>query len=97
MIEVADAQKIILNIISNIQETEEIPIQFAVTRVLGEDIRSPNPVPAFPASIKDGYAVRASDGVGNRIVRSATAAGDAPDNRGKTTYFILSVGLKPVI
>ncbi|XP_066141382.1 gephyrin [Euwallacea fornicatus] len=79
MLEVSAALAIIFEAIAlSTLETEEVPIQNSLSRVLAVDVKAPNPVPAFPASIKDGYAVRASYGAGNRRVRSVIAAGDSP-------------------
>ena len=47
----------------------------ALGRVLAEDIHAKDPLPPFPASIKDGYAVIASDGDGHRIVLGDSTAG----------------------
>ena len=47
----------------------------AVNKVLGEDVASPVALPPFPASIKDGYAVLASDGAGERQVICPVIAG----------------------
>ncbi|CAH1127449.1 unnamed protein product [Ceutorhynchus assimilis] len=76
MLEVSDAKNIVFKTVSVIQDTELIPIEKAATRILAEDVIAPKPVPAFPASIKDGYAVRAEDGAGFRVVEYSTAAGD---------------------
>jgi gephyrin len=47
----------------------------ALGRVLAEDVFAKDPLPPFPASIKDGYAVLASDGAGQRQVLGASVAG----------------------
>ena len=39
-------------------------------QVLAEDVYASDPLPPFPASVKDGYAVIASDGIGKRLVIS---------------------------
>lgn len=79
MFEVDEAKETIFQTLQSSEDFETIPIFNAVTRILGEDIKAPMHIPPFPASIKDGYAVKAADGVGNRAVRSATAAGDRPE------------------
>ncbi len=48
----------------------------AFGRILDEDIHSPVNIPPYPASIKDGYAVIAEDGIGDFKVKYATVAGD---------------------
>jgi gephyrin len=47
----------------------------ALGRVLAEDVFAKDPLPPFPASIKDGYAVLASDGAGKRQVQGTSVAG----------------------
>eukprot|EP00112_Aurelia_sp_Birch-Aquarium-sp1_P018619 Seg4460.2 transcript_id=Seg4460.2/GoldUCD/mRNA.D3Y31 product=Gephyrin protein_id=Seg4460.2/GoldUCD/D3Y31 len=56
--------------------TEQVPIADALGSFLGEDVIAPEPHPPFPASIKDGYAVIADDGVGDRIVMDQVTAGN---------------------
>lgn len=58
-------------------EKETIEIEESLGRVLAEDVYAVDPLPPFPASVKDGYAVRASDGAGFRSVRNVVVAGDA--------------------
>lgn len=55
---------------------ESVKIEKARNRILAEDVFAEEPFPPFPASIKDGYAVRSEDGEGPRFVRDAAAAGD---------------------
>ncbi|XP_019755844.1 gephyrin [Dendroctonus ponderosae] len=80
MLEVDTALDLIRHQVAPIEESEEIAIENAATRILAEDIKAPHPIPSFPASIKDGYAVRQSDGMGRRRIRAAVAAGDVPDS-----------------
>lgn len=58
--------------------TEAIHTKNALGFVLGEDIHAKDPLPPFPASIKDGYAVVASDGAGLRAVAGDSTAGCSP-------------------
>ena len=75
-IPLAEAQKITLNTLAAYQPTTEtINITAALDRVLAEDISARVPLPPFPASVKDGYAVLAADGVGVRRVLGASNAG----------------------
>eukprot|EP00741_Cyanophora_paradoxa_P017171 tig00020960_g16583.t1 len=60
-------------------EPEEVDVRGAVGRILAEDVRSPEAVPPFPASVKDGYAVAASQGAGVFRVVGAVTAGRRPD------------------
>ncbi|KAJ8937396.1 hypothetical protein NQ318_015748, partial [Aromia moschata] len=78
MLEVDDAVNVIIREGTPSLEIEVIPFEEAMNRILAEDIYAEEPVPAFPASIKDGYAVKASNGDGERIVRNVAAAGDQP-------------------
>nr|XP_023030118.1 gephyrin [Leptinotarsa decemlineata] len=78
MLEVDEANEVILKECSPTLETEAVHFEKALHRVLAEDVFAEEPVPAFRASIKDGYAVRSSDGCGNRYVKEVAAAGDEP-------------------
>lgn len=77
LISVADAQAIILERCSEIG-VEEAVLQVALGKILAEDVYATDPLPPFPASIKDGYAVIASDGDGPREVVDAIPAGSNP-------------------
>src|SRR3954454_22756829 len=44
--------------------TERVATASALGRVLAEDLRSPGPLPTFPRSTMDGFAVRAADTFG---------------------------------
>ncbi|KAG0723267.1 Gephyrin [Chionoecetes opilio] len=57
---------------------EYIATKNALGLVLAEDIHAKDPLPPFPASIKDGYAVLASDGAGTRVVKGDSTAGSSP-------------------
>eukprot|EP00756_Hemistasia_phaeocysticola_P001575 Hpha_TRINITY_DN11112_c0_g1::TRINITY_DN11112_c0_g1_i3::g.28086::m.28086/K15376/GPHN; gephyrin len=54
---------------------EMVPLSQAVGRTAAQNIACPYPHPPFPASIKDGYAVRSEDGPGVYPVELAVAAG----------------------
>ena len=45
-------------------QTEEVDVMHALGRVLAEDVVAPHPLPEFPRSTVDGYAVRATDTYG---------------------------------
>jgi len=51
-----------------------------LNRILAEDVVARDPLPPFPASIKDGYAVIASDGIGLREVIGFSNAGTVPSD-----------------
>ncbi|XP_046575609.1 gephyrin-like isoform X1 [Haliotis rubra] len=57
---------------------ETISFRECLGRHLAEDVFARDPLPPFPASIKDGYAVIASDGDGLRQVIGDSTAGDVP-------------------
>jgi len=74
MISVEDAIEILRK---NVEETEAeiINISDAQGRILYQNIKSYINLPPFRASIKDGYAVLASDGKGKRRVLCGVKAG----------------------
>ncbi|KAM0866750.1 hypothetical protein ACQ4PT_042426 [Festuca glaucescens] len=53
-----------------------VPLLDALGLVLAQDARAPDPLPPFRASVKDGYAVVASDGPGEYPVIAEARAGD---------------------
>lgn len=77
LISVAEAQALVMDACPD-TGTELIPFQEACGRILAEDVYATDPLPPFPASIKDGYAVIASDGDGVRNVIEAVPAGSNP-------------------
>jgi molybdopterin molybdotransferase len=58
--------------------TERVGIDAALGRVLAEDICAPRPLPPWPASAMDGFAVRAADVPGALAVIETVAAGGWP-------------------
>ncbi|XP_075226450.1 molybdenum cofactor synthesis protein cinnamon isoform X2 [Lycorma delicatula] len=70
---------------ANLIETVKIDLRDEESRikaigcVLAETVFANEPFPPFPASIKDGYAVLASDGTGPRKVIGGITAGSLPD------------------
>lgn len=56
----------------------ELPLNEALGHVIAEDVCATQPLPPFPASIKDGYAVIAADDAGVRTVLDPVTAGDQP-------------------
>ncbi|XP_042227810.1 gephyrin-like [Homarus americanus] len=56
-----------------------LPMQESLGFVLAQNIIAKDPLPPFPASIKDGYAVLASDGAGLRTVGGDSTAGCSPE------------------
>lgn len=78
LIPVQDAQKLIIEK-SNYMDEENINFKDSLGYVLAENIFAVDNLPPFPASIKDGYAVLASDGIGKRLVTGDVTAGNKPD------------------
>jgi len=78
MISVDEAQILVLDhcVPSNV---EKIYYLDGINRVLAADVFARDPLPPFPASIKDGYAVIAADGKGPRKVMGVSVAGSQPD------------------
>ncbi|KAI3364181.1 hypothetical protein L3Q82_010998 [Scortum barcoo] len=59
--------------------TEIINYRDGMGRVLAQDVYAKDNLPPFPASVKDGYAVRAADGPGDRfIIGESKQAGEQP-------------------
>jgi gephyrin len=75
MLGVDEALSIVLEQ-AQVLDHERCGLQDALHRVLAEDITAVSPLPPFPASIKDGYAVLSSDGEGIRDVVGPVSAGD---------------------
>ncbi|XP_075904819.1 gephyrin-like isoform X2 [Nelusetta ayraudi] len=57
---------------------EVINYRDGLGRVLAQDIYAKDNLPPFPASVKDGYAVRAADGPGDRFIMGECQAGQQP-------------------
>ena len=88
MISMREAMDIALSRASPLPE-ERVGFDDAVGRVLSSDVVAPRPHPPFPASIMDGYAVRASDCPGALAVVAAARAGAPTDTAvgpGQATY-----------
>jgi molybdopterin molybdotransferase len=62
------------------KETEEVPVQEALGRVLAADLLSPAQLPTFPRSNMDGYAVRAKDtfGASDGVPAYLKVSGEVP-------------------
>ncbi|XP_065883628.1 gephyrin-like isoform X2 [Dysidea avara] len=78
MLPVEEAMRIIMDHTS-VLPSIELPLHDALGHVITDDVHATQPLPPFPASIKDGYAVIASDGTGTRTVLDPVTAGDKPD------------------
>ncbi len=60
---------------------EHVPLNQGLDRILAEDVYAPAPVPPFPASAKDGYAVVAADTSAMRKLLGEQPAGRVSDLR----------------
>nr|CAH7735642.1 unnamed protein product [Callosobruchus chinensis] len=78
MVEVKNASDNIKQFCVPTHETEIVPFENSFGRVLAENVCTSEDIPAFRASIKDGYALKASDGAGKRKVKHKAIAGDEP-------------------
>ncbi|KAK3092834.1 hypothetical protein FSP39_007734 [Pinctada imbricata] len=87
LISVEEALNIVLQD-ANILGTEMVHFKKSIGRILAEDVFAKDPLPPFPASIKDGYAVLASDGDGMRLVAGDSTAGDVPKNKVMPGYCV---------
>ena len=80
MVSVGQAQKTVMDLCDAVGlTTVELSFDGALGRVIAEDVTAKEPLPPFPASIKDGYAVLSADGADSRKVISASSdAGSHP-------------------
>nr|XP_043636386.1 molybdopterin biosynthesis protein CNX1 [Erigeron canadensis] len=79
MISVEEALKLVLDASSK-QRGQPVSVSIehgdAFGKILAQDVRAPDPLPPYPASIKDGYAVIAADGPGEYPVIMESRAGN---------------------
>ncbi|CAN1732163.1 Molybdopterin biosynthesis protein CNX1 [Linum perenne] len=75
MISTEDALRIVLEAAQRLPPAT-VPLHEALGKVLAEEIRAQDPLPPYPASVKDGYAVIASDGPGEYPVITESRAGN---------------------
>ncbi|KAK1263847.1 Molybdopterin biosynthesis protein CNX1 [Acorus gramineus] len=75
MISVDEALTTVLRVAGRL-EPVTVPLHEAVGLVLAEDVRAPDPLPPYRASVKDGYAVIASDGPGEYPLITESRAGN---------------------
>lgn len=77
---------------------ESVPLGRALGRILAADIQAAEPLPPFPASVKDGYAVIAADGPGVYPVVGEVTAGRVADfvlESGQVAYITTGAPLPP--
>jgi len=97
MLPVADALAIVLAQAAPLPAVTA-PLDAALGRVLAADVLAADPLPPFPASVKDGYAVVAADGPGVYPVIGAATAGHMPAFRvqpGAVAYITTGAPLPP--
>ncbi|KAL0370272.1 UNVERIFIED_CONTAM: Molybdopterin biosynthesis protein CNX1 [Sesamum angustifolium] len=75
MVSVDEALQTVLRVAQRLPPVT-VPIHQALGKVLAQDVAAPDPLPPYPASIKDGYAVVASDVPGEYPVITEARAGD---------------------
>jgi len=87
MISIPEAQDAVLRETHPVG-TASVPLHKAVGSVLSESVNARDDLPPFPASIKDGYAVRFADGGGDFEVEFEAVAGTARNtlSPGKVAY-----------
>ncbi|KAL2518450.1 Molybdopterin biosynthesis protein CNX1 [Abeliophyllum distichum] len=74
MTSVEEALEIVLNVAQRLPPVS-VPLHEALCKVLAQDITDPHPLRPYPSSVKDGYAVVASDGPGECPVITESRAG----------------------
>ncbi|KAK7320512.1 hypothetical protein VNO77_30051 [Canavalia gladiata] len=75
MISVIDALQTVLSVSKRLPPVT-LPLHDALGKVLAQDVCAVDPLPPYPASVKDGYAVLAADGPGEYPVVAEARAGD---------------------
>ncbi|XLR29812.1 hypothetical protein HN51_049683 [Arachis hypogaea] len=75
MISISDAFKAVLTAANRLPPVT-LPLHDALGKVLAQDVLAPDPLPPYPASVKDGYAVVADDGPGEYPVIAESRAGN---------------------
>ncbi|KAF8379073.1 hypothetical protein HHK36_028500 [Tetracentron sinense] len=70
-----DALHTVLSVAQRLQPIT-VPLHDALDKILAQDIRAPDPLPPYRASVKDGYAVVASDGPGEYPIITESRAGN---------------------
>jgi molybdopterin molybdotransferase len=90
---VADTRAVILDAIEGPFESERVPVELAVDRVLAEDVRARGDVPPFANSAMDGYAVSAApSGIRLRVTGESKAGSPYPGTLGAGEAIRISTG-----
>ena len=79
----ADALQVLIDHLAGPVRAETIPTADALDRVLAEPLSALSPLPAFPRSTMDGYAVRSADtfGASESLPAYLTVVGEVPMGR----------------
>lgn len=88
-----EARRVLLsNLPERTVESESIDVISSLNRILSEDILAPHPLPEFPRTTVDGYAVRAQDtfGASDSQPSYLTLVGEVP--MGQAPSFTLGTG-----
>lgn len=80
-IEVTQAQKIILQKVSEFKREKTVSFEKALGYVLSREVKAADDLPPFDASIKDGYAIQGSDKTSPKTLIGSCAAGVLPSER----------------
>ena len=75
LVSMSDALSVIKENANGLPKTV-VSIEDSLGHILASDVFAQEPFPPFPASVKDGYAVLASDGPGERVVLGPVTAGE---------------------
>lgn len=97
MFSVEDAQAIVLARTAPLP-TQTLPARRCLGHILAADIRASQPLPPFPASVKDGYAVVAADGPGVYPLVGEMRAGRVADfvvTPGTVAYVTTGAAMPP--
>ncbi|MCB0062820.1 MAG: hypothetical protein KDE19_11915, partial [Caldilineaceae bacterium] len=97
MLDVADALQIVLRETKPLL-TQQVPLADATGLILAEAVCAQEPLPPFPASVKDGYAVIAADGPGEYPLIGEVTAGRvpaAPLQPGQVAYITTGAPVPP--
>ncbi|XP_026675387.1 gephyrin [Ceratina calcarata] len=76
MISIDEAKELMVREVELVNVCTELELENCLGKILATDLYSKYDLPPFRASIKDGYAVLASDGMGKRKVLAGIKAGD---------------------
>jgi len=97
MIPVGDALAIVLREAQPL-EAVPVPLELGYGHVTAEPVVAANPLPPFPASVKDGYAVLSADGAGDFLLAGSVTAGRVADfvvQPGQVAYITTGAPLPP--